>query len=137
MDGSAEITCHHVRPPVEGQTYVYPVHFRIPPCSIKDLLKEDQVKRAESFAWGTLLYMVFAGKEPFDGLIDSEVQSRFANADLPQNMLDISALPIILSCWSHEFATMLQSLAGKIFYAPAIFLLIETQEKEAIGYLTI
>ncbi|MCJ1254776.1 hypothetical protein MMC24_002592 [Lignoscripta atroalba] len=111
-DGTVE-SCAEPFAPKEGHGYVYPAHFRIPPCTIEDLLPDDQVKRAELFAFGSVLYHIYTGKKPFEEVDsdddDDQVQSRFLNADTPPDLTSVPSWPIILSCWSLEFAKELSN----------------------------
>ena len=82
---------------------VYASPYQIPPKTIEDLNDKEKVRRAVLFALGGLIYEIHSGKEPFERLDDNEVQRRYTNAEFP----DVRALeqwPLILSCWSVEFA---------------------------------
>ena len=102
-DGTADVD---VAPtlPAEKYRYVYPTRFRIPPAAIAELPLEEQVVRAENFAFGSLLYHIHSGHRPFDNLPDEYVEARFASAEIPNDLLSLDQWPVILSCWSFEFA---------------------------------
>jgi hypothetical protein len=82
----------------------YPARYRIPISTIRDLPLQEQVRRAEKFALGALLYELFAGRRIFEGLSDKEAEHYGKAAtfpDLEQLPVDIQCL--IYSCWSAEF----------------------------------
>lgn len=93
----------------------YPSRYRIPPETIKDLDNEEKVRRAELFALGGLIYEIHQGERLFEGLDDIEIQRKFRNAEFP-NVTHLEQGPIILSCWSVEFARELLKLMGWFFY---------------------
>ncbi|KAI9741615.1 MAG: hypothetical protein M1835_003090 [Candelina submexicana] len=103
-----------------GRHYVYPAHFRIPPASIKDLPLKDRIQRAENFAIGSLLYHIRSSKLPFSDLSSSEeeIQSHFLAADIPQDLTTLPSWPIILCCWSLEFAQELQKATSTSLLPP-------------------
>lgn len=94
--------------PTEKWRYVYPTRFRIPPATIADLPLQEQVVRAEDFAFGSLLYHIYSDHRPFDNLPDEYVEARFANAEIPDDILNLDQWLMILSCWSFEFARELK-----------------------------
>lgn len=102
-NGAADV---HTEPtlPVEEHRYVYPVRFWLPRVTVKDRPLEEQVGRAEMFALGSLLYHIYSGHKPFHNLPDQFVEACFANAKFPDDTLDLDQWPMILSCWSLEFA---------------------------------
>lgn len=102
-NGTADV---HAAPtvPTKNCRYVYPVRFRIPPATMTDLYLEEQVNRAEFFAFGSLLYHIYSNHRPFDNLPDEDVQARFANAEVPDDISNLDQWLMILSCWSFEFA---------------------------------
>lgn len=102
-DGTADVDVAPTLPPKICR-YVYPTRFRIPPAAIVDLPLEEQVGRAENFAFGSLLYHIHSGHRPFDNLPDEYVEARFASAEIPDDVLSLDQWPLILSCWSFEFA---------------------------------
>lgn len=89
----------------------YPSRYRIPPETIKDLGNEGKVRRAELFALGSLIYEIYQGERLFEGLDDIEIQRKFRNVEFP-NVTHMEQGPIILSCWSVEFARELLKLMG-------------------------
>ena len=97
--------------------YIYPAHYRIPSDTISDLSQEEQVRRAELFAVGSILYAIYSSKEPFEQFTDEQVQSRFRNGEVPEDILAFSSWPIILSCWSIEFDTELQKTLRKTLHS--------------------
>ena len=115
LDGSIEFSSDQLLPK-PGWKYIYPVHYRIPLDTIEDLEQEDQVKRAELFAVGGILYSIYSNKEPFEQLSDEQVRERFRNADVPEDILTLPSWPIILSCWSVEFAEELKKTLRKSYH---------------------
>lgn len=111
IDGTAKISADPTSP-AEKHQYVYPVRFRIPPATVEDLSLEEQeqVTRAEMFAFGSLIYHIYSGHKPFNNLEDDSVQERFANAEFPDDTLDLDQWPMILSSWSLEFARHLHDI---------------------------
>lgn len=103
IDGTVNISAVPTLP-AENDRYVYPHRFRIPPDTVEDLPLEEQVIRAEMFAFGTLLYHIYSGHKPFVDLQDDLVEERFANAEFPADTLGLDQWPMILSSWSFEFA---------------------------------
>ncbi|KAF7503454.1 hypothetical protein GJ744_003746 [Endocarpon pusillum] len=69
---------------------VYSAHYRIPPASIQAFDQQEQVKRQDRFAFGTLVYEIASGKKPLEGLSDEEVQQHYSNAEF---LDDVSKLP--------------------------------------------
>ncbi|ERF76625.1 hypothetical protein EPUS_04445 [Endocarpon pusillum Z07020] len=72
---------------------VYPAHYRIPPT----------------------IYEIACGKKPLEGLSDEEVQQHYSNAEF---LDDVPTLPpdlliTILSCWSVEFANIINPPRSK------------------------
>ena len=102
MNGSVESLSHPVLP--EDHECCYPAHYRVPPETIQGFTKEEQVERAEDFALGSLLYQIYRGKKPFQELDDAEVQSRFANAIVPEDLTTVPLWPTVLCFWSPEFS---------------------------------
>ena len=109
LDGSVEL-----QPPARVSSHPpdsYPAAYRIPPETTTDLSLTEQVRRAELFALGSLIYELYAGEAPFEGLLDSEKHVRFCSAEFPK----VTHLPQwleILSCWSVEFAGELMGILG-------------------------
>jgi hypothetical protein len=89
---------------------LYPAAYRIPPHTIADLDHHDRILREECFALGSLLYELFNNSPPFADLPDETIQQRFSAAEFPKKVLDFPKWPIILSCWSLEFAVELQRM---------------------------
>ena len=97
---------------------VYPSRYRIPPESIEDLGHKEKVRRAELFALGSLIYQIHKGHAPFEELDNAGVQDKYSNAEFP-DVTGLEQWPIILSCWSLEFAWSLgQILCKPIADAP-------------------
>ena len=86
---------------------LYPDQYRIPTSTIMDLPLQEQVWRAEKFALGTLLYEIFTGHTPFEGLNDEVVQDNDSlEAEFPHDLDLIQPLclqSLIYACWSPEF----------------------------------
>lgn len=98
---------------------VYPSRFQIPSATIKDLDAKERVRRAELFALGSLIYEIHKGKAPFEELDDAEVQCRYAKAEFPP-VAELEQWPIILTCWSVEFACELSRIWSKLFHFPPL-----------------
>lgn len=105
----------------ENHHYVYPARFRIPPATIEDLPSGDQARRAEMFAFGSLLYHIYSGHKPFNNLSEELVEAYFANAEFPHDILDLDKWPMILSSWSLEFARDLHNSIACTSYLPSSF----------------
>lgn len=100
----------------------YPPRFRIPPATTADLDLEEQVRRAELFASGSVLYQIYnGGKEPFEGELEDDIsddndaatiQACCSAGDVPAALttLPCSSWPVILACWSVEFKQELETL---------------------------
>ena len=93
-------------------TTVYPPSYRIPPETIAELTTEEKVQRSERFALGSLIYEIYAGEAAFEGLSEHEIQDRFRRAHFPA-VTHIPLWLVILSCWSLEFAIVLQAMSGR------------------------
>ena len=91
---------------------VYPPSYRIPPETIAELATEEKVQRSESFALGSLIYEIYAGEAAFECLSEHEIQDMFRRAHFPA-VTHILLWPVILSCWSLEFANALQAMSGR------------------------
>ncbi|KAG8532451.1 uncharacterized protein KY384_002328 [Bacidia gigantensis] len=87
----------------------YPATHRIPPATIADLQPKEKVRRAELFALGSLIYEIYAGEAPFESLEDDEIQTRYRGAEFPK-VTHLPQWPIILACWSVEFARELGAI---------------------------
>lgn len=98
---------------------VYPSRFQIPPATIEGLDAKEQVRRAELFALGSLIYEIHKGETPFEELDDAEVQCRYAKAEFPP-VAELEQWPIILTCWSVEFACELSRIWSKLHFPPPI-----------------
>ncbi|KAI9730422.1 MAG: hypothetical protein M1834_005932 [Cirrosporium novae-zelandiae] len=95
-----------VEPKINDLGYhVYPPHYRIPPDSISEFSPEEQVKRKEHFAIGSLCYEIATGRKPFADLSGEEVQHRFRAGTFPDDVSNqgLVMASIILSGWSVEF----------------------------------
>ena len=95
----------------------YPPPYRIPPETIIDLADNEKARRAELFAFGSLIYEVYANEAPFESLSASEIQARYRRAEFP-DVTHLPQWPLILSCWSVEFARELQATLGKLLFMP-------------------
>ena len=91
---------------------VYPPSYRIPPETIADLSTGEKVQRSERFALGSLIYEIYAGKAAFECMSEHEIQDMFRRAHFPA-VTHIPLWPVILSCWSLEFANALQTISGR------------------------
>ena len=97
-DGSAEFL--HTHNAKTASTY--PARYCIPVKRLQDLDQVSVVRRAESFALGSLLYEIMAGKRPFDELSDEEVQNKYNINEFPDtSSLRLSSL--IILCWKGDF----------------------------------
>jgi serine/threonine protein kinase len=81
----------------------YPARYRIPPSSLYGYHEKESVKRAESFALGSLLYEIETGRTPFEGLSDSEVQRFYCVGDFPPDVSRLKLGSTVYSSWSWEF----------------------------------
>lgn len=111
LDGSVEVqsfdeTCPDLIPST------YPSAYRIPPETITDLGPNEKVRRAELFALGSMIYEIYADEAPFEGLEDGDVQARYRRAQYPE-VTHLPQWPMILSCWSVEFARELYAILSK------------------------
>lgn len=101
-----------VPPLVTIHPSVYPSAYRIPPETISGLAAEEKVRRAELFALGSLIYEIYADEAPFASLLEQDIQAQFRQAHFP-NVTHLFRWPIILSCWSVEFA---RAIGGKYLF---------------------
>ena len=118
LDGTVEpvssaLSEKSVLPAQSSYGTVYASRYKIPPRTTNDLNDEEKVRRGVFFALGSLIYEIHAGKEPFEGLDDGEIQRRYSNAEFP-DVTTLEQWPLILSCWSNEFATELRKFLGKM-----------------------
>jgi hypothetical protein len=65
------------------------------------------------FALGSILYEIWFSRKPFEELSDVEVQIRYSNANVPEDVTTLSQGPVILSRWSVEFARELYQIVGR------------------------
>ena len=125
LDGSVHLANgKEVRPALaddgcDACHFVYPSRFQIPPATIEDLDAKERVRRAELFALGSLIYEIHKGEAPFEELDDAEVQYRYAKAEFPP-VAELEQWPIILTCWSVEFACELSRIWSKLFHFPPL-----------------
>lgn len=98
---------------------LYPSRFRIPPATIHGLDEAEQVKRAEKFALGSLLYELITANEPFEQLRDDEVQHRYDRGEFPDDVFSMAMGAYILGCWSLEFEKEMEELRELISVAVA------------------
>lgn len=106
QDGSVESTLSEM-----ADRSFYPSRFRIPPGSILEVDEKEKLKRAESFALGSLIYEVMTGKEPFEELSDDEVQEKYSRGIFPDDVFSMAMGPYILCCWSMEFEKEMERLS--------------------------
>ena len=106
LDGSVEI--NSMSEPEGDVIDGYPPRFQIPPSTLYGLNHEEKVTRAEMFAMAGLLYEIMTGKEPFEELSDDEVQHRFMNGELPDDVATLPVVLFILEGWSAEFSQELR-----------------------------
>lgn len=81
----------------------YPARYRIPPNSLYGYDEKESMRRAESFALGSLLYEIETGRMPFESLSDSEVQRKYSAGDFPRDVSRLKLGSAIYSSWSWEF----------------------------------
>ena len=93
--------------------YGYHTHYQIPLGTIADLDDAEKKRRSQLFALGSLIYQRTTGKATFNELEASKVEAKYATAEFP-DVTSIPAWPILLSCWSVEFARELQAILGKM-----------------------
>ncbi|KAI9877711.1 MAG: hypothetical protein M1830_003053 [Pleopsidium flavum] len=92
-------------PKTDGDHHkTYPTRFQIPTNSLLGLNQEQQLKRAEVFALGSLLYEIISGSVPFENLSDDEVQLRYSRGEYPGDIQSLPRWQSILGCWNLEFA---------------------------------
>jgi len=94
-------------------TTTYPASYRIPPETISQFPEKERINRAHLFAFASMMYEVYSEqcKPPFDGLSETEIQERFSRAEFPE-VTSLPQWPIILACWSTEFAKELSKILG-------------------------
>lgn len=88
LDGTVEpvnsaLSEKSVLPSQNNYGMVYASRYRIPPRTINDLNDKEKVRRGVFFALGSLIYEIHAGKGPFEGLDDDEIQRRYSNVEFP------------------------------------------------------
>ena len=111
LDGSVEVQpSDQTSPDLLPNTY--PSAYRIPPETIIDLEPHERVRRAELFALGSMIYEISAEQAPFESFEDSDIQARYRRAEYPP-VTHLPQWPIILSCWSVEFARELSAILSK------------------------
>jgi hypothetical protein len=90
--------------------YYYPLHFRIPPETLHGLAPGEVKIRTELFALGGLFYEILSLHKPFHDIDNSNgdneeaIQSRYRHGEFPDDVWALRLAPIVLSCWSLEFA---------------------------------
>lgn len=112
LDGSVEVQPSSDQTSPKPPLNSYRSPYRIPPETITDLESNEKVRRAELFALGSLIYEIYANKAPFESLRDSDVQAWYCRAQFP-DVTHLPQWPIILSCWSVEFARELYAILSK------------------------
>ena len=115
LDGTVK---SHAVLDVEGESSgMYPPHYRIPPTSITSMKRPEQIMRQERFAFASLLYGIWLCKKPFEWLSGEEVQQRYRNAHLPEDVRDLPSplFVAVLSNWSVELenSSMWQLLTNR------------------------
>ena len=105
-DGSVDLQDFSDQTDLQCLPTSYPSPYCIPLETISDLEPNERVRRTELFALGSIIYEIYANESPFEGLAESEIQPRFLRAEFPK-VTHLPQWPIILSCWSVEFATEL------------------------------
>ena len=98
QDGTIEILSSE-----KGGRNSYASRHRIPAHKIVGLDEEEEVKRAERFALGSLVYEVMTASQPFEELSEDEVQDRYSSGTFPDDVFSMAMGPFILGCWSLEF----------------------------------
>jgi len=81
----------------------YPARFRIPPDLILGFDQREKVRRAETFALGSVLYEIETGRKPFEGLDDSEIQRKYSAGEFPPDVSRLKYASVIYFSWSWEF----------------------------------
>jgi hypothetical protein len=119
-DGTTEVRSLPVSENIDNKTSrskdktdnaaLYPAPYRIPPHTIANLDHHERILRAECFALGSVLYELFNSSPPFANLPDETIQRQFSAAEFPKNVLNLPKWPIMLSCWSLEFAVELRRM---------------------------
>jgi hypothetical protein len=63
--------------------------------------KQSYTKKVDSFMFGTVLYMLFSNKRPYEGVDDAEVAKKMAEGQVPSMTEDIpeDLQKLILRCW--------------------------------------
>ena len=87
----------------KGGRSSYTSRHRIPAHKIVGFNEEEEVKRAERFALGSLLYEIMTASQPFEELCEDEVQDRYSRGTFPDDVFSMAMGPYILGCWSLEF----------------------------------
>ena len=116
QDGSIETLSSEKGSPTPT---IYPSRFRIPPATIHGLDEAEKAKRAEKFALGSLLYELVTANEPFEQLLDDEVQRRYGRGEFPDDVFSMAMGPYILGCWSLEFEKEMTKMRKLISVAVA------------------
>lgn len=104
LDGSVEYQASSDPTATESLTTAYPSPYCIPQDTITDLESAEKIRRAELFALASLIYEIHAGEAPFEDLEDGEIQAQYRRAQFPE-VTHLPQWPIMLSCWSVEFAS--------------------------------
>ncbi|KAI9773273.1 MAG: hypothetical protein M1839_002185 [Geoglossum umbratile] len=82
-----------------GPNCVYPIHFRAPQSTLAEVDQAERAKRAEQFAFGSLVYEIMTNRKPFEGLTDEEIDKQFSAGEPPDDILTIPAWPMIYLSW--------------------------------------
>lgn len=113
LDGSVEVQPSSDQAAASTTPFIYPSPYRIPPETITDLEPSEKIRRAELFALGSLIYEVYANEAPFETLGGSDVQAQYRRVRFPA-VTHLPQWPIILSCWSVEFARELCAILSTL-----------------------
>ncbi|KAM0796134.1 hypothetical protein BDR22DRAFT_825396 [Usnea florida] len=116
-----DILLHHggtieIRSSEKGSRSSYASRYRIPAQNIVGFDEEEQIKRAERFALGSLLYEMMTASQPFEELCEDEVQDRYSRGTFPDDVFCMAVGPYILGCWSREFEMEMEkrlSISGR------------------------
>ena len=97
---------------------VYPARNRIPLSTLVGINREEQVRRAESFALGSLFYEILIGHKPYEDICDKDVQAKYCKGDFPTDVLPPEVLPLLYSYWSWEFRAELNKIRKLTLQSP-------------------
>lgn len=137
LDGSVENHADNTLP-ASPLTRAYSARYRIPKVIIERISSdEENVKRKELFALGSLLYEVFSGNKIFSSEKGEEhIQAYFVGGKLPEDIWGLPCAVRILACWCPGFAKDLLAahrMDGTLFVSLCNFLSIRFSSLEIIG----